>query len=234
MSYKKNDPESGVIQSPDGEIQYYTKSINKHNPYTKKNVDIKSYINSDINSDSSVEYAEIDCNGTIIVMPISDINNAFLLEYKAKIVIYLCLFDFVINIYISFSCYYTSLFSTLIATISLMGYSSSITYNRKGLILYLMYHYLQSISKIAICIMYILYTISYNEIVEDDNVAITIIDLREDDIGTIITMNNTMYIEIIQFTEQLSIQNVCILIMATTVEVYITSLIQKFYNFMPK
>ena len=82
--------------------------------------------------------------------------------------------------------------------------------------------------------MYILYTISYNEIVEDDNVAITIIDLREDDIGTIITMNNTMYIEIIQFTEQLSIQNVCILIMATTVEVYITSLIQKFYNFMPK
>ena len=241
MSYKKNDPESGVIQSPNGEIQYYTKSIdNKHNPYVNKSIkenkdpDFKSDSNSNLN-DSNVEYAEVACNGTIVIMPISDINNALLLERKAIIVRYFCLFDLVINIYISLSCYYASLFSTLIATISLMGYTSTITYNKKGLILYLMYHYLQSISKIAIFTMYIFYNSSYNssydEIVVDDTASLTIIDLREDGPGSTITTNYTqfMYVEIIQLTTQ----NACILIMATAVEVYITSLIQKFYNFMP-
>ena len=102
-----------------------------------------------------------------------------------------------------------------------------------------MYHYLQSISKIAIFTMYIFYNSSYNssydEIVVDDTASLTIIDLREDgpgsSPGSTITTNYTqfMYVEIIQLTTQ----NTCILIMATAVEVYITSLIQKFYNFMP-
>ena len=53
MSYKKNDPESGVIQSPNGEIQYYTKSIdNKHNPYVNKSIKENKDLNSDSNSDN--------------------------------------------------------------------------------------------------------------------------------------------------------------------------------------
>ena len=240
MSYKINDPESGVIQSPNGEIQYYTKSIdNKHNPYTKKNLDNTIDTKSD---KDNIEYAEVACNGTIIVMPVTDINSALILESRACIIRCFCIFDLVINIYIALNCYYASLFSVLITTVSLMGYTSTITYNKKGLILYLSYHYFKTISKIMLLTMYIyILQDQLQDQLQDHNIAlVTDIyinqyqyqDQYQEQYLTIIT-NSTIYVEITQLTAQLTTQNVCILAMITTVEMYITYVIQRFYNLLP-
>ena len=119
------EPSSGVIQSPDGEIQYYTNIQNKHNPYLQ---------NSPLDEEANSEYVEIECDGQSVAILATDVNKAVELECRACVVRVLCLVDFLFNVFISFAAYYMTLFSILIAGISYMGYRSTITYNKNGLI----------------------------------------------------------------------------------------------------
>lgn len=188
----------GVIQSPDGEIHYYSQIKNKHNPYIQ---------NLPLDEESNIEYIEIMCNGDTMLISVTDINNAIKLECKASVVRFLCLFDFIINIFISFSTYYMSLFSPFIAGISLLGYYSTITYNRKGLVLYLIYQYIQSISKIVLLTIYSVAATSpeFKQILEDEHIKIL----------------------------DPTITNILLFSLATLGQMYITYFIQDFYNVLP-
>lgn len=188
----KNNPDFGVIQSPDGALQYYTKSIdNRHNPYLCKSTDVSA--NRETSVDNNTEYADVVSNETIIIMPISDINNAVVLERQAGIVRFICIFDLIINIYIALSSYYMMLFSTIIATVSLMGYSSTITYNQKGLVLYLVYQYIQTIGKLMALTMYMLYSIlpEYKTLLRNDGIELEQLDSSSLLIFTVVTFGQT-------------------------------------------
>ena len=53
----------GVVQSPDGELQYYTTEINnKHNPYLHR---------SPLDEENGIEYLEVECNREIILISAS-------------------------------------------------------------------------------------------------------------------------------------------------------------------
>ena len=153
---------AGVVQSPDGEIQYYTTPTikNKHNPYLQKSIlqDEESGV------ESGVEYREVECNGDRIIILAQDIDRALQLECNAMVIRFICLLDFIINVFFILNTYYVRgffIFNTyyvtgfFIAIISMCGYFSTITYNRRGLIGYLIYKYLQSIGKLILLTMYI-------------------------------------------------------------------------------
>lgn len=183
-----------VIESPDGEIQYCKPiSINKNNPYRNTPLD---------NSNNT----QVECDGNIIYIPTNVIQNAVRLQRKAIFVRLFCLFDFVINIFISFATYYTSFFSIFISIISITGYYSTFTYNKRGLISYLIYQYIQAIYKIVYLIFYIL----------------TAYNIRS------IYLKNTGII--LSF----SIENTIILSLYLLSQIYITYFIQQFYNLLPK
>ena len=184
-----------VIESPDGEIQYCKPiSINKNNPYRNTPLD-----NSNNNT-------QVECDGNTIYIPTNVIQNAVRLQRKAIFVRLFCLFDFVINIFISFATYYTSFFSIFISIISITGYYSTFTYNKRGLISYLIYQYIQTIYKIVYLIFYIL----------------TAYNIRS------IYLKNTGII--LSF----SIENTIILSLYLLSQIYITYFIQQFYNLLPK
>jgi len=132
----------GVVQSPNGEIQYYTTPTikNKHNPYLQKSI-------------LQDEESGVECNGDRIIILAQDIDRALQLEYNAMVIRFICLLDFIINVFFIFNTYYVTGF--FIAIISMCGYFSTITYNRRGLIGYLIYKYLQSIGKLTLLTMYI-------------------------------------------------------------------------------
>jgi len=183
-----------VIESPDGEIQYCKPiSINKNNPY----------INTPLNNSNNTQ---VECDGNIIYIPTNVIHNAVRLQRKAIIVRFFCLLDFVINIFISFTTYYTSFFSIFISIISITGYYSTFTYNKCGLIYYLIYQYLLTIYKIVYIIFYIL--AAYN---------IRCIYLNNTDIILSFSIDNTILLSLFLLTQ-----------------IYITYFIQQFYNLIPK
>ena len=142
----------GAVQAPNGEIQYYTKIINKYNPYLQQSI---------IEEETGVRYQELEYNGQKFLISISDLKLAAELEDKTNIIRLLCLIDFIMNLLIGFTSYYpvTALYSILIFMISLTGFIAITTYNRSGLILYLFYQYLQTCSKIIILGFYIIATI---------------------------------------------------------------------------
>jgi len=200
-------PSNGVIQSPDGEIQYYTKSIkNKNNPYLKQYVlhDEESNTNSNFNSD----YSEIECNGEIIIISTNNLNRAINLECKANIVRFLCLIDFFINFFASMTTYYMTTTSIIVASISICGYYSTFIYSRVGLISYLIYQYMQSIGKITVLSIYIAAAISS--------------EFREN-------LKNNKVLSIVPTPEK-----IVILTCITLAQIYITGFVQHFYNLMPQ
>ena len=141
----------GAVQAPDGEIQYYTKTINnKHNPYLQRSL---------LDKDNGIEYKEIECNGQRILITTLDLEQALKLEYRALIIKLLCIIDLVGNLLIIFNYYYSNVYRILVSIISLSGFIATTTYNKYGLILYLIYQYLQTISKIIILGFYIIATI---------------------------------------------------------------------------
>lgn len=183
-----------VIESPDGEIQYCKPiSINKNNPY----------INTPLNNSNNTQ---VECDGNIIYIPTNVIHSAVRLQRKAIFVRFFCLLDFVINIFISFTTYYTSFFSIFISIISITGYYSTFTYNKRGLIYYLIYQYLLTIYKIVYIIFYIL--AAYN---------IRSIYLNNTDIILSFSIDNTILLSLFLLTQ-----------------IYITYFIQQFYNLLPK
>lgn len=192
------DPLSGVVQCPDGDIQYYTtpKIKNKHNPYLNKSV-LQD-------KESSAEYREVECNGYRIIVLAEDIEKALRLECNATVVRFICLLDFIINIFIILNTHYIVGF--FIALISMSGYISTITYNRYGLIAYLCYQYIQSISKIGLMIFYIIAATSSSFRIK----------LQRENI---IILNPTS-------------ENIIILFIISCGQIYITYFVQSFYNML--
>lgn len=193
-------PIQGAIQSPGGEIQYFTTTIkNKHNPYLHQ---------SALDEENGTEYTEIECNGERILIPTSAVQSAITLEWNASIVRFLCLLDFIINIFITFSTDYSILYTLTISIISLSGYFATRSYSRSGLICYLIYQYIQSFGKLTLTVIYIAATSSqqiYN-------------GMRK---------SNTILLKP-------SIENIIMLIISTFGQIYITYFIQNFYNMLPR
>ena len=130
-----------AVELPNGEIQYCKPvSINRNNPYLAQ----------PINGDNTPDYREIECNGETITIHVNNLTYALNLQCKAQVVRFLCLVDFVMNIFIAMSTYYGSLYSMIIACISLVGYYSTFTFSRKGLITYLLYQYIQTLCKLIV------------------------------------------------------------------------------------
>ena len=192
-------PSHGVIQSPGGEIQYYTKSINnKHNPYLHQ---------SSLDEENGIEYGEIICNGETILIPIEDLNRALNLEYKAIIVRLLCLLDFFMNIMVTSNVINVVLASAIVATISLYGYFSTFRYDRGGIIMYLIYQYIQSLSKLTYSGFFIAYSISppfKNLIIKEKFHMIPVTPV-----------------------------NITMIVLGVITQLYITYFIQNFYNILP-
>ena len=194
------EPSHGIIQSPDGEMHYYTTTIkNKHNPYLHQ---------SPLDEENGVEYHEVECNGERILLSVADVNRAVQLECKDYIVRVLCLMDFMMNLFIGWGdIYFTTIYSTIIAIISFMGYFSTLTYSRYGLISYLIYQYLQTIAKLSFIGIYIA-------------------------ASTSIKLKNEFRKENIYFLNP-NPTNITILVFTTLGQIYITYFIQNFYNILP-
>lgn len=185
-----------VVESPDGEIQYCKPiSINKNNPYRDVPLDNLSQNNT-----------QVECDGNTIYIPTNVLDSAIKLQYKAQLVRLLCLIDFTMNLIVSLSTYYGAFFSMIISVISITGYYSTFTYSRSGLISYLVYQYLQTITKIITLIFYILLANGINP--------------------TIIEKNNIIL--------SYSIDNTIILSLYVITQIYINYFVQQFYNLLPK
>jgi len=185
-----------VVESPDGKIQYCKPiSINKNNPYRNVPLDNLSQNNT-----------QVECDGNTIYIPTNVLDSAIRLQYKAHLVRLLCLIDFIMNLIVSLSTYYGTIFSMIISIISITGYYSTFTYNRLGLISYLVYQYLQTINKIITLIFYILLANGINPIIiEKNNIILSY-----------------------------SIENTVILSLYVITQIYINYFIQQFYNLLPK
>lgn len=185
-----------VVESPDGEIQYCKPiSINKNNPYRNVPLDNLSQNNT-----------QVECDGNTIYIPTNVLDSAIKLQYKAQLVRLLCLIDFTMNLIVSLSTYYGAFFSMIISVISITGYYSTFTYSKSGLISYLVYQYLQTITKIITLIFYILLANGINP--------------------TIIEKNNIIL--------SYSIDNTIILSLYVITQIYINYFVQQFYNLLPK
>ena len=193
-------PSHGVIQCPDGEIQYYTESINnKHNPYLHQ---------SSLDEENGIEYGEIICNGERIIISINDLNKALILEYKANIVRILCLLDFFMNILVTSNIDNVIIASGIVSIISLYGYFSTFIYDRTGIIMYLIYQYLQSISKLTYSGFFIVSSISpsFKKFLIKEKI----------------------------FMMPASPLNITMFILTLISQLYITYFIQDFYNILPR
>ena len=195
-------PLSGVVLAPYGDLQYYTTSQikNKNNPYLHKSI-----LNDE---ESGQEYREIELDGEYITILGDDINNAIQLECNAILIRFLCLADFIINIFFIINSYY--IFGFFVAIISMSGYFSTITYNKQGLIGYIIYQYFQSICKFGLTTFYIVSfaTHKYKYIIQ----------LEEE---YYIVLNPTR-------------QKICLLSLSLFAQIYITYFIQRFYYLLKK
>ena len=200
-------PLEGVVQSPDGSMQYYraTSIKNKHNPYLYQTVltDVES------NTNSSDNYVEVECNGETILILESDFNRAVKLEWNANMVRCICMLDFIINLFVALGTYYTEISRIILyilALISITGYCSTFTYSRSGLILYLVYQYMQSFNKIVLSGVYL--AASSNKFKEQlENYKIVYLNITP--------------------------ENIILLLIATLGQIYITCFVQRFYNLLP-
>ena len=190
-------PTHGVIQSPNGEIQYYHSINNKYNPYLK---------NTSLHEQEDYEYRVITNNGERITILATDLTRAVHLECKASIIRLFCALDFITNLYFTLNTYYAAIFSSIIALISIMGYYSTITYDRNALIAYLIYQYLQTISRLTLLGFYI---------------ASIIIPKFQEQI-------NKKHV-LLEATGA----NLTIILFGTIGQIYITYFVQNFYNILP-
>jgi len=190
-------PHHAAVELPDGEIQYCKPvSINRNNPYLAQ----------PLNVDNTQDYREVECNGETITIHIDNLTHALNLQCKAHIVRFLCLVDFIMNIIIAISTYYGSFYSMIVACISLVGYYSTFTFSRKGLITYLLYQYIQSLCKLIVLGLYIALLSGWNPP----------------------ELKNNKYL-IINISPTYSV----ILTLSVLGQIYINYFIQHFYNLLP-
>lgn len=159
MTDKKEntEPTDGVVQAPDGEIQYFTKSLNKHNPYIHQ---------SSNHEENNIEYREIECNGQRILIAAGDLEKALEIECRATGIKLLCILDFVINLLVIFNSYNPGLYCIIVSLVSLYGFIVTATYNKNGLILYLIYQYFQTIIKLMTIGFYIMIYINHQILID--------------------------------------------------------------------
>jgi len=186
-----------AVELPDGEIQYCKPvSINRNNPY----------LSQPLNDDNGQDYQEVECNGEIITIHRTALANALNLQCKAYLVRVLCFLDFTMNLFISLSTYYGSIYCTIVAIISLVGYYSTFTFSRKGLITYLLYQYVQTLCKFIVLGLYIALISGWNPP----------------------ELKNNKYL-IIDVTPKYAV----VLSLSVVGQVYINYFIQHFYNLLP-
>lgn len=163
---ENTDPVHGVVQVPGGEIQYFTKSLHKHNPYIHQ---------SSNHEENEREYRVIECNGRRVLIATRDIERALEIECRVTGIKLLCIFDFIINLLVGFTYYIPVLYCIIVSFISLYGFIAAARYNKRGLILYLIYQYLQTTIKLAIlsfyCVIYINHQILINLNKNNYNIA---------------------------------------------------------------
>ena len=170
--------------------------INRHNPY------LAQHFNDDINQD----YREVVCNGEVITIQATALANAINLQYKAQLVRFLCFLDFIMNLFISMSSYYGSIYCIIVAGISLVGYYSTFTFSKKGLITYLLYQYVQTMCKLIVFGVYIALISGWSPP----------------------ELKNNKYL-VIDITPTYSI----ILSLSVLGQIYINYFVQHFYNLLP-
>jgi len=186
-----------AVELPDGDIQYCKPvSINRNNPY----------LSQPLNDDDTQDYREVECNGEIITVHAGTLTNALNLQCKAQVVRFLCLLDFVMNIFIALSTYYGSLYSMIVAGVSLVGYYSTFTFSRKGLITYLFYQYTQTLCKLVVMGVYIALISGWNPP----------------------ELKNNKYL-IISVSPTYSV----VLTLSVLGQIYINYFVQHFYNLLP-
>ena len=202
---------NGVVQSPDGSMQYYTATPikNKYNPYLYQNVlpDIESNTNSNSNDNSNDNYREVECNGETILILSRDLERAIRLEQKASLVRFLCLVDFFMNFLVSLSTPYIGLSSVIASLIALSGYYSTYTYSRLGLVAYLVYQYMQCIGRATLLCLFIAAAVSSEFKEKINNNSVIIFDPTSG--------------------------NIVIVSLMTLGQIYITGFVQHFYNLLP-
>ena len=198
----EEQPTQGVIMSPNGELQYFSRTNikNKNNPYL--NI-------SPVDEENGIEYTEIICNGERIIVSVDSLNQAIYLEWNATIVRVLCLIDFIMNIFISFDTNYIVLYNFIVSIISLSGYFSTLSYNKYGLVCYLIYQYIQSICKITL-------------------IGIYIASISSKTFYYKMTKNNIL------IDQNLDIINLMIIILSGMTQIYITYFVHLFYNMLPR
>lgn len=192
---------NGVIQSPDGEVQYFTKILDKNNPYLKQDKLIQ-------NNQLAGEIIELEYLDETIRITQTHYENAILLENKAIMVRIICLVDLFTNIFTLQHINSNLVF--ILMVICWMAYYSTYMYNRGGLILFLLYLYLQLFIKGGFIVIYILYynIDEFREKIEGEDITLTYKNLPE----------NIVYI----YTGSVFL-----------VQLLITNYVRQFYNLLP-
>ena len=194
------DPTHGIVQLPDGELQYYTTQINnKHNPYLHR---------SSLDEENGIEYREVECNTERILISASDLDRALQLECKARLVRFLCSMDFLMNLFVAYNTYNAAISSSIIAIISLYGYFATLTYNKSGLVFYLIYQYILTLTKLAYAAFFIAASISTQ-------------------------LKNQLIREKLRVIPPTPL-NITMIVLGTIGQIYITYFIQDFYNILPR
>lgn len=190
-------PRHGVVQLPNGELQYFATEIkDRHNPYLDHQID----------EENGIEYSEIVCNGERMIIPSANIQYAIALEWRASTIRLLCLLDMFLNSTILFTTDWDIIYGIICTSISLSGYISTITYSRSGLLFYLIYQYIQTVSKLTITTYYIGFSTTQYLYTRDR----------------------------IERTNNFSFEITMILIITTLGQIYINYFVQAFYNMLPR
>lgn len=191
-----NYPRHGVVQLPNGELQYFATEIkDRNNPYLQHQID----------EENGIEYSEIECNGERMIIPSANIQYAIALEWRASTIRLLCLLDMFLNTAIGFTRDWEALYSIFCISVALSGYISTITYSRSGLLFYLIYQYIQTVSKVTITTYYI-------------GFSTTQYLYRKDRI---------------ERTNNFSFEIITLLLITTLGQIYINYFVQAFYNMLP-
>ena len=188
---------NNVLVSPGGEIQYCKPLIiNRYNPYL-------NYPNDSITE----EYRDIEANGEIISIPVSNYDLAVELHESSSVVRFFCMVDFLLNGTFYTNQYYGSFYNIFVACFSFIGFYSTYFYSKAGIYGYLLYTYIQSFNKSFELIVYISAYLSYE----------TYIQMKKSKVF---------------YTEPI-FEDLLIVIISLITRIYITHYIQRFYDILP-
>ena len=211
QKFSINQDLESVIESPDGSLSYLKPEnphiYNKYNPYINLNNN-----NNNNNYLESSNYSEIVFNNNLIPINSEFINLAIEIEYLSFYARIITMLDYFTNLIIFFLNYYYSFYNLFLLVISFIGYISTYTFDKKGLLIYLLYQYFQSLIKIYLSLIITLYYIQYNKNITYDSINVLNENLK-------IYSNKEL--------------NYSIIYINTFFQIYITYFLHKFYKKIP-